>query len=137
MDNSEVIISSDESTLYTLSTFGDSSAEKAIMLFLNATDGALNGSPYYSGVTSCTEIYSFILSNSVFYSLLKWNGDFLISSVDKSSMKSASFKINKTNVIAYSLTNELTTDRYINSFFEKFVLIFNKIESYLLDKPLL
>ena len=103
---------SDESTLYTLSTFGDSSAEKAIMLFMNGTDGAINESPYYSGVKSCTKIYSFILSNSVFYYLLKWNGDIFISSIDKSSMKSTSFKINNTNVIAYSLTIELTTDRY-------------------------
>ena len=112
MEYSESLISSDQSTIYTLSTFGLTSLEQAVFIALNSTDGSLQGSRYYSGTTSWTEVYSLIQVSSVLYSILKCTGSFYIVSISLSPIQLTVFKtIN--GVTLYGLAYETSNDRYV------------------------
>ena len=112
MEYSESLISSDQSTIYTLSTFGLTSLEQAVFIELNSTDGSLQGSRYYSGTTSWTEVYSLIQASSVLYSILKCTGSFYIVSISLSSVQFTMFKMIN-GAAPYSLAYEASNDRYV------------------------
>ena len=112
MEYSESLVSSDQSTIYTLSTFGLTILEQAVFITLNSTDGSLQGSRYYSGTTSWTEVYSLIQASSVLYSILKWSGSFYIVTISLSPIQFSVFKMIN-GVTPYSLVYETSNDRYV------------------------
>ena len=110
MEYSESLVSSDQSTIYTLSNLGLTSPEQAVFITLNSTDGSLQGSCYYSGTTLWTEVYSLIQANSVLYSILKCTGSFYIVLISLTQIQFSTFKMIN-GVVPYSLAYEIAIDR--------------------------
>ena len=110
MDYSESLLSSDQSTIYSLTIYHTPSNTQALFVVLNTSDGSINGNSYYSGTISWYEVYSLIQGNSMLYSVLKWITDYYIFAINLSPIQFSAFKM-ASGVSSYGIAYDQLTDR--------------------------
>ena len=110
MDFNESLLSSDQSTIYSLTIYHTSSNTQALFVALNTTYGSINGNSYYSGTISWYEVYSLIQGNSMLYSVLKWITDYYIFTINLSPIQFSAFKMTS-GVSSYGIAYDPLTDR--------------------------